>query len=143
MKDTVYYCLVAIMKQFVHLMIDFYWLRSPLRWADIFRRRQEKWCLCLETWQTGKVKTKLTFLSMNYHKNFFKAVQPLQSETIAEQSHVSCENSNILVCFFDLYQEYCPLSSHSPRKLCQYLELRQYFPVQIEKSSYYSIKITR
>ena len=74
MKDTVYYCLVAIMKQFVHLMIDFYWLRSPLRWADIFRGRQEKWCLCLETWQTGKVKTKLTSLSMNYHKNFFKAV---------------------------------------------------------------------
>ena len=38
--------------------------------------------------------------------------------------------------FFDLYREYCPHSSHQPRKLGGYLELGQYFLKQNQKSYY-------
>ena len=37
--------------------------------------------------------------------------------------------------FFDLYQDYCPRSSHRPRKFVLYLEdLGQYFSVKIVKT---------
>ena len=37
-------------------------------------------------------------------------------------------------CFFDLYWEYCPRSLHEPRKLSWYLDLGQYFLVQIKET---------
>ena len=43
--------------------------------------------------------------------------------------------------FFDLYREYCPQSSHRPRRLGRYVVLKQYLPVHI-KTSYYCINIT-
>ena len=45
--------------------------------------------------------------------------------------------------FFDLYGEYCPQSSHQPRKFGGYLELGQYFLKQNQKTVITTLFLTR
>ena len=50
-----------------------------------------------------------------------------------------CNNNS----FFELYREYCPQTSHQPRKLGGYLELGQYFLKQNQKTVITALFLTR
>ena len=88
-----------------------------------------------------------------------KTMQSLQSDVVALESDVDLTNSsysylvrtqriyfifgNVFIypsnkynnnCFFEVYREYCPRLSRRPCKLGRYLNLGQYFMVQIEKT---------
>ena len=67
---------------------------------------------------------------LNISRNFF--FQKKKSRGFYSRKYGSC--------FFSIYREYCPRSSHRPRKIVRYLDLGQYFLVRIKKSSYYCIK---
>ena len=56
---------------------------------------------------------------------------------------LTCPGNKYNNCFFHLYLIYCPRSWHWPRKLCQYLDLRQYFPVPTRKTVIIVLKLTR
>ena len=65
-------------------------------------------------------------------------MKPLQSETFTNSVAFSdlqlFGNEYNINCFFDPCWQYCLQLLHHPRKLGWYLQLEQYFPVQIQNT---------